>query len=247
MNFNSHLWSRASKNPQTVRIQHPVHSLAHDSDIERVQRMVWTAPRAETIREAEKVGFVDGVQYRTVDRWTILSSNAVTPSGRCSPSAFGIAGPPNRLGSVRSAFGLADRSWRFFLPALSVLLPRHSSPRNGCGIALEAEVSLPEYDPIPLPACVRHLFCWTNSLWEGRLAPPSPPTAARRRQRSASVATISLSDKYLRASLSAPFGFSARTLGPSPWGQRRDLPAPVKQLPYVRQGLANAGAESFWR
>ena len=48
----------------------------------------------------------------TVARWTILSSNAVTPSGRCRPSAFGMY--TLRTGFARYAprFSLAERSWR---------------------------------------------------------------------------------------------------------------------------------------
>ena len=38
-----------------VRIEQPVHISAHDPDVKRVQRMVWTAPWSKSIRESEKV------------------------------------------------------------------------------------------------------------------------------------------------------------------------------------------------
>jgi hypothetical protein len=49
------------------------------------------SPGSEPVRKANKIRFVYGVQY--LDRRTscmILSSSAVTPSGLCRPSAFGI-------------------------------------------------------------------------------------------------------------------------------------------------------------
>ena len=53
--------------------------------------MMWTAPGPESVREAEEVGLVDGVQH--LDRGALeqlVFQRAVTASGRCRPSALGM-------------------------------------------------------------------------------------------------------------------------------------------------------------
>src|SRR5487761_1802956 len=81
------LW-RSIQEPPKVEIEHPVHLSRQQSRVECVQRLVLASPRPEPVREAEKVRFVNGVQH--LDRCTILSSSAGTPSGRCRPSVFDI-------------------------------------------------------------------------------------------------------------------------------------------------------------
>ena len=46
-----------------VHIEHPVHVLRQQSRVERIQRVMLTASWPEPVREAEEVGFVDGVQH----------------------------------------------------------------------------------------------------------------------------------------------------------------------------------------
>src|SRR5271167_3394524 len=53
-----------------IKIEHPVHFLACDSNIQRVQRIVLAAPRSESVREAQKVLFpylVEDRSYRGLD------------------------------------------------------------------------------------------------------------------------------------------------------------------------------------
>jgi hypothetical protein len=45
-----------------VRVEHPVHLLRLDPDVERIQGVVLAAPGPEPVREAEEVRFVDAVQ-----------------------------------------------------------------------------------------------------------------------------------------------------------------------------------------
>src|SRR5215510_7696884 len=47
-----------------VQVEHPVHLLAHDPDVQGVQRVVLAAPRPEPIRKASKVLFPHAVENR---------------------------------------------------------------------------------------------------------------------------------------------------------------------------------------
>ena len=73
-----------------VRIEHPVHLLPLQSYTERIERPMGTAPRTEPVGEALEVDLVNLIEDRHHACWTILSSRAATPNGRCRPSAFGI-------------------------------------------------------------------------------------------------------------------------------------------------------------
>ena len=62
-----------------VKIQHPVHPLTCDSDVERVQRIVLAAPWPEAIREAQEVLFPDLVEnrpYRVLDDFVLQRRNS---------------------------------------------------------------------------------------------------------------------------------------------------------------------------
>ena len=58
-----HPWSMAEKNPRDVGIEHPPHVLPLDSHRQRVERIVRSAPRSESVGEAEKVRLVDRVKH----------------------------------------------------------------------------------------------------------------------------------------------------------------------------------------
>jgi hypothetical protein len=45
-----------------IKVQHPVHLLACDSDVERIQRIVLASPWPESIRKTQKVLFPDLVE-----------------------------------------------------------------------------------------------------------------------------------------------------------------------------------------
>ncbi len=62
-----------------VCIEHPVHFLLHDPDIDRIQRIVWIAPWSKAIRKSEEVVIIDRVQYldyRTLDNLVFQCSHA---------------------------------------------------------------------------------------------------------------------------------------------------------------------------
>ncbi len=52
-----------------VQVEHPVHFLAHNPDVQRIQRIMLAAPRPEAIRKAFEVLFPDLVEncpYRSL-------------------------------------------------------------------------------------------------------------------------------------------------------------------------------------
>ncbi len=57
------------KKSPNVKVEYPVHFSRQQSRVERVQRLMLTAPRSEPVREAEEIRFVDGVQH--LDRCTL--------------------------------------------------------------------------------------------------------------------------------------------------------------------------------
>src|SRR5467141_604427 len=52
-----------------VQIKHPVHFLRQQSRVQRIQRLMLTAPWSEPVRKIEKVRFIDGIQH--LDRRTL--------------------------------------------------------------------------------------------------------------------------------------------------------------------------------
>src|SRR5215469_1326133 len=79
----------------------------------------------------------------TAARCTILSSSAVTPSGRCRPVGFGDVYPTHRLGSVCSAFQSMGKVLEVFLEGLAVVPPRLSVHARR-SFLLQREVSQPQ-------------------------------------------------------------------------------------------------------
>src|SRR5215469_13572278 len=73
-----------------VKVEHPVHLLSGNPDVERVPRLVRASPWPVPIRKAQEI--LSPIWLRTVPTacWTTLSSSAVIPHGRCLPSLFGI-------------------------------------------------------------------------------------------------------------------------------------------------------------
>jgi hypothetical protein len=57
-----------------IKIKHPVHFPARDSDVERVQRIVLAAARPESIRKPQKVllpNLVENSPYRVLDNFVL--------------------------------------------------------------------------------------------------------------------------------------------------------------------------------
>src|SRR6266403_5454940 len=67
-----------------IRIQHPVHLLPVYPGVESVQRIVLTAPRSESIRKAEEILLVDGLQNvhdGLLNDFVLQTQNAEWPLG----------------------------------------------------------------------------------------------------------------------------------------------------------------------
>ena len=111
-----------------VRVEHPVHLLPHDPDRERVQRIdAGCAPAGTRRRSPGSPPRRSALSTSTTARWTILSSSAAMPSGRCRPSAFGMYDPPRRLRPVAPRVHPRVQVPEVRLQVLPVLLP--TSPR----------------------------------------------------------------------------------------------------------------------
>src|SRR6516164_5568923 len=104
---------------------------------------MWAAPRPESIREAEKVGFVDGIQH--LDRCALddLVFQRRNAERSLPPVGLGDVHPPHRLGSVRSSLqpiGEVPEVRFQFLPVVPPRLPVHARR----GFLLQAEVGQAE-------------------------------------------------------------------------------------------------------
>ena len=71
-----------------VGVQYPVHLLPHDPRRQSVQRIVRAFARPEAVGKAHEVLLVDCFQHRLGRLLDNLVSSAVTPNGRCRPSAL---------------------------------------------------------------------------------------------------------------------------------------------------------------
>jgi hypothetical protein len=56
-------WRRGEEEAPNVCVKQPIHPFPFDPDRQRVQRVMRTAPRPETVGEAAEVDLIDGVQY----------------------------------------------------------------------------------------------------------------------------------------------------------------------------------------
>src|SRR5579885_360664 len=122
-----------------VQVEHPVHLLRQQSRVERIQRPMRAAPRSEPVGEAEKVGFVDGVQHldrRTLDNLVFQRRYAERP---LPPIGLGDVHPTNRLGPVRSSFQPRGKVLEILFQFLTVMPPRLPVHARR-GFPLQAEV-----------------------------------------------------------------------------------------------------------
>src|SRR5208282_1860971 len=131
-----------------VQVQHPVHTSLMKSAEQGVQRFMLVAAWPEPIREAEKVGFVDGVEHfhrRSLNKLVFERRDA---ERSLPPIRLRNVYPTHRLGSVRSALQSMGEALEIFLKGLAVVPPR-LSVHTGCGVPLQLEVGKPQsVDPV---------------------------------------------------------------------------------------------------
>ncbi len=131
-----------------VQVQHPIHTSLMESTEQGVQRFVLVSSWPESIREAEKVGFVDGVQYfhrRSLNEFVFERRDA---ERSLPPVRLGNVHPTHRLGPVRSALQSMGEVLEIVLKSLAVVPPR-LPVYTGCRVPLQLEVSKPQsVDPV---------------------------------------------------------------------------------------------------
>jgi hypothetical protein len=110
-----------------IGIQHPVHLLRVDATRERIQRVLRAATRPESVREAEEVRFVDGVQHLddgALDNLVFQRGNAERP---LPPVRLPDVRPTHRPRPVRASLQSAGQILEVRLQPLPVRRPCFSS------------------------------------------------------------------------------------------------------------------------
>jgi len=131
-----------------IQIQHPVHTSLMKSAEQGVQRFMLVASWPEPIREAEEVGFVDGVEHfhrRSLNKLVFERRDA---ERSLPPVRLGNVHPTHRLRPVRSALQSMGEALEILLKGLAVMPPRltvYTSRR----MPLQLEVGKPQsVDPV---------------------------------------------------------------------------------------------------
>src|SRR5208282_5877474 len=131
-----------------VQVQHPVHTSLMKSTEQGIQRFMLAATWPEPIREAEKVGFVDGVEHfhrRSLNKLVFERRDA---ERSLPPVRLGNVHPTHRLRPVRSALQSMGEALEILLKGLAVVPPRlpvYASRR----MPLQLEVGKPQsVDPV---------------------------------------------------------------------------------------------------
>jgi site-specific DNA recombinase len=130
-----------------VQVEHPVHLSRQDSNIERVQRIVLAAPRTESIREAEEVGLVDGVQHldrRALDDLVLQRRHAERP---LPPVGLRDVRSADWLRSVRSALQPFGEILEIVFQRLAVVPPRLAIHARS-GVSLQREIRRAQSVPV---------------------------------------------------------------------------------------------------
>src|SRR6266571_2591695 len=126
-----------------VQVEHPVHLLRQQPRVERVQCVVLAAAWPKPVREAEKVGFVDGIQHldrRALDQLVFQRRYSERP---LPPVGFGDVHPTDRLRPVRPSFQPIGEVLKVRFQFLPVVPPRLAVYARS-GFPLEAEVGRSE-------------------------------------------------------------------------------------------------------
>src|SRR6266699_1477163 len=109
-----------------VRVKHPDHLLAIDPGVESIQRIVLAATRSESIREAEKILLVDGLQNGhdgLLNDLVLQAQNAEWPLGTVRLRDIR---PSGRAGSIAAPVHSVVQVFQFLFERFSVGLPCHA-------------------------------------------------------------------------------------------------------------------------
>jgi len=124
-----------------IRVEHPVHLLSQDADVERVQRIVLAAPRPEPIGEADEVPLVDRLQHhhdRLLDDLVLQAPDAQRP---LRAVRLRDVCPPGGTGTVAALVYLIVQVCQLCFEAFSVGLPHHAIDARR-GVPRKREIAL---------------------------------------------------------------------------------------------------------
>jgi len=108
-----------------VGVQYVVHVLPRQRVRQGVQRLMRAAPRSESVREAQKVLFIDRVEDRDHGLLDNLVLQRCHPHRALPPVGFRDVHPSRRLGSIRATVDAAVQVGKPTLQPRLILLPRH--------------------------------------------------------------------------------------------------------------------------
>jgi hypothetical protein len=126
-----------------VQVQHPIHTSLMKSTEQGIQRFMLAASWPEPIREAEEVGFVNGVEYfhrRSLNKLVFERRDA---ERSLPPVRLGNVHPTHRLRPVRSALQPMGKVLEIVLKSLAVVPPRLPIDA-GRSVPLQLEVGEPQ-------------------------------------------------------------------------------------------------------
>ena len=143
-----------------VGVKNVVHLPVGNPHHQGIQRIMWSAPGTEPVREPEEVFLVDGVQHHDGSALDDLVFQGGDRQRPLPPVRLRYVRPAGRLGPLCSP---VNPSVQIFEPRLKlclVVLPRHAVHAGG-GVTPEGEERLPEQvqaevveergEPFPLP------------------------------------------------------------------------------------------------
>src|ERR1700738_3000244 len=108
-----------------VQVEHPVHFLAHNPDVQRVQRIMLATPRPEAIRKAFEVLFPDLVEncpYRSLYDFIFQRRD---PQWSLPPIGFQDKDSPRWLRSICPAMHSTMKIDKSLFQVLSIFFPCH--------------------------------------------------------------------------------------------------------------------------
>ena len=126
-----------------VQVEHPVHFLAHNPDVQRIQCIMLAAPRPEPVREAQKVLFPDLVENRPYRVLYDFIFQRRDPQWSLPPIGFRDPDSPRRLRSICPTMDSPMQVAKARLQALSIFFPRHPVHSRRSPF-LQAVVTVPE-------------------------------------------------------------------------------------------------------
>ena len=115
-----------------IRVQNPAYLTGHYSGIQRIQRMVWTAPRTKPVGESHKALLVDGVEHTRRGPLHDLVFQRGYSQRPLSPIRLRDPGPFHRFGPIGPSLQPPRKIRQVFFQIFSIPAPRPPvHPRRG--------------------------------------------------------------------------------------------------------------------